>query len=179
MSEVEFRAVISAEELKQMVKEHVARSIRGHRSSIDEDGNPVDWEENLVGPLIKNEVKAQVTEALAGHLESTIAAVVKEGLADGFLLRTPGSWGGRGQEERLSLRDFVVRHLTTRTRESGRGLNAPELTTPERVMGEVLERALREDFAKVLEELRVTFKTALTAKFTEAAAEALKRAVGL
>lgn len=177
MSDVEFRAVLSAEELQAMVKEHVARTIRGHRVSTDENGDAVDWEENLVGPIIREEVRTQVGEALAAHLESTIAAVVKEGLADGFLLKAANPYG-RGQEERLSLRDFVVRHLTARSRESGYG-NQPERTAPERIMAEVLERALREDFAKVLEELRVTFKTALTAKFTEAAAEALKRAVGL
>lgn len=175
MSEIEFRAVLSAEELNAMVKEHVARSIRGHRVSFNEDGEPVDWEENLLGPMLRNEVKIQVGAALEKRLEGLIAEIVTTGLKEGFYVKGDG-YGA--QEQRLTLKEWVTRHLTRKTRE-GNYSNNPELTAPERVIAAVVEDALRKDFAKVLEELTQKFKAALTQKFTDAAAEALRRAVNL
>lgn len=173
MSDVVFRAVISAEELQAMVKEHVARTIRGHRVSTDENGDPVEWEESTIAPLIRSEVERLVGAAVQARVETTIAEIVKDGLAMGFLVK--GDW--QHQEQRLSVKDFVNRYLTMKTR--GEGYNGHEMTAPERIISAVVEDAMRKDFAKVVEELRVTFKTALTAKFQEAAAEALRRAVGL
>lgn len=168
---IKFELVVTEEEIRNMAREQVARSLTLNRSGVDEDGEP--WEEHTNKALVmmREEVRKVVASTITDTVRSEVEAATRKALADGWSVREKYA-----EPKFVTVADLVNDLLTKKTRD---GYNNPELTMPERIAAEVLRKFIDSTLHKDLEGLRAKFKESLTTQYTTAAVEALRKAVGL
>lgn len=170
-TKLKFEATVSEEQIQAMVLDEVSRCIRGSRVSADENGDEVRWEESAIRPVIEKEVRRQVGEAVTKLAEENIRTAIEDGFKRGF------EQGEYANPEVLTLQQMIENYMTKKRR-VGDYNSRVEKTEAEILVESCVEQCLRAELAVTLRELNEKFKAALTQKFTDAAAEALRRAVG-
>lgn len=167
MTGMKFEVEISAEDIRQMAVERVSRTMQGVRGGVDEDGNYHSWEESNVLKILQAEVKARVAEILPTLIEEEIKTEVKRALEEGW----KAEYGPQ-----QNMRSVVTNFFSA---ETGGGYNQPRTTKVAALINDAVKQALQTDMAELLKDLRKTFESALTQRFTDAAARALRDAVGI
>lgn len=152
-----FEVEISESEVRDMVRERVALSLKGH-TSFDEDGNGhfIPNESRLLGYVqeaVQERVGALTGEAVQKLVEAEVVRIATEGafhLTDQY---------GRPRE-RKTLTQLVNEALTTRHDTYSRESRVEALVKEE------VQKALQKDFAEITKKLREQFEKALETEFS-------------
>lgn len=176
---VEVTFSITKAQLEEMAREAVAHRMNVKRVVADDDDQYADKDgytyvdSSTLNSFLKQAARERINEAAPALIEKTILDAINEQVTKGFA-STDGYGNPRGTPKSLNQ---LIQEAFNREVRTGNSYNSRSVSLVESVVSERVIESMNKVLDKELEAMRAEFRKALTGKFTEAAAEALRRAV--